>query len=46
MTLTANLDRTKTTVGATGSRATVNSDGRSYSITNGRNGAARAYLSR
>ena len=27
-------------------KATVNSDGRSYSITNGRSGASRAYLSR
>ena len=27
-------------------KATVNPDGRSYSITNGRSGASRAYLSR
>ena len=27
-------------------KATINPDGRSYSITNGRNGASRAYLSR
>ena len=27
-------------------KATINADGRSYSITNGRNGASRAYLSR